>query len=346
MEQQSRSGMSTGILEPMKSKAMNMKKCLLLLAMHVAALTLSAQNEEVMARLSRLPNIIEMPYSQAVQGYINQYTEEPLKSRVGVMLGLMNRYMFYFEEALEANGMPLELRYLPVVLSRLDTEKKSGDAAGLWQLSVRDAQVNGLEVNSLVDERLDPVRATELAVERLRKLYNALGDWSLTLAAYKGGESTVEKAIARADDQRDFWRIYPYLPAETRNIVPEFIAANYIMAYYCDYGISPSDGTLPQETDTVQVKQRVALEQVETVCGVQLSALKELNPQYRTNIVPEGHMLRLPVDKASVFIRNEAEVYAYEADKYLSRRTEVTVPKTQTTVKRRTPVRRRRGRRR
>lgn len=325
---------------------MNMKKFLILFVMHFAALTLSAQNEEVMVRLGRLPNVIEMPYSEAVQGYINQYTQEPLKSRVGVMIGLMNNYMYYFEEALEANGMPLELRYLPVVLSRLDNGKKSGDAAGLWQIGVRDAQVNGLEVNSLVDERLDPVRSTEIAVERLKKLYVALGDWSLALAAYKGGQSTVEKAIARADDLRDFWRIYPYLPAETRNIVPEFIAANFIMAYYCEYGISPSDGTLPMEADTVKVKQRVAMEQVEAVCGVQLSTLKELNPQYRTTIVPEGHMLRLPVDKVSVFIRNEADVYAYEADKYLSQRKEVTVPKTQTTVKRRTPVRRRKGRRR
>lgn len=323
---------------------MNMKKCLLLLAMHFVALTLCAQNDEVKARLERLPNIIEMPYSESVQGYINQYAEEPLKSRVGVMLGLMNRYMSYFEEALEANGMPLELRYLPVVLSRLDNGKKSGDAAGLWQIGVRDAQVNGLEVNSLVDERLDPVRSTEMAVERLRKLYNTLGDWSLTLAAYKGGESTVEKAIARADNQRDFWRIYPYLPAETRNFVPEFIAANYIMTYYCEYGISPSEGALPQEADTVKVKQRVALEQVEAVCGVSLSTLKELNPQYRNNIVPEGYMLRLPVDKLSVFIRSEADVHAYEADKFLTQRTEVTVPKTQTAVKRRTPVRRRRSR--
>ena len=192
----------------MKHKAMNMKKCLLLLAMNVAALTLSAQGDVIVSRLERLPNIIEMPYSEAVQGCIDQYTQEPLKSRVGVMLGLMNCYMTYFEEALEANGMPLELRYLPVVLSRLDAEKKTGDAAGLWQIGVREAQAGGLEVNSLVDERLDPVRSTEVAVERLRKLYTSLGDWSLALAAYKGGETTVEKAIARADDQRDFWRIY------------------------------------------------------------------------------------------------------------------------------------------
>lgn len=325
---------------------MNMKKCLLLLAMHVAALTLSAQADVIVQRLERLPNIIEMPYSEAVQGCIDQYTQEPLKSRVGVMLGLMNCYMTYFEEALEANGMPLELRYLPVVLSRLDVGKKTGDAAGLWQIDVRDAQVNGLEVNSLVDERLDPVRSTEMAVERLKNLYKSLGDWSLALAAYRGGESTVEKAIARADDQRDFWRIYSYLPAETRAIVPEFIAANYIMTYYCEYGIFPSDGTLPRETDTVQVKQRVALEQVEAVCEVSLATLKELNPQYRTGIVPEGHALRLPAGKAAGFVRNENDVYAFQADKYLTQRTTVVAPKAQTTVKRTTARRKSRARRR
>lgn len=324
----------------MKHKAMNMKKCLLLLAMNVAALTLSAQGDVIVSRLGRLPNIIEMPYSEAVQGCIDQFTEEPLKSRVGVMLGLMNCYMPYFEEALESKGMPLELRYLPVVLSRLDAEKKTGDRAGLWQIGVREAQINGLEVNSLVDERLDPVRSTEMAVERLRNLYNTLNDWSLALAAYKGGQTTVEKAIVRADDQRDFWHIYSYLPAETRSIVPEFIAANYIMTYYCEYGISPSDGTLPLKTDTVRVKQRVALEQVEAICEVALATLKELNPQYRANIVPEGYALRLPAGKAAGFIRNEADVYAYQADKYLTQRTTVVASKTQTAVKRRTPARR------
>lgn len=332
----------------MKSSTMRMKKYLLLLLMHTA-LTLSAQPDVVQARLERLPNIIEMPYSEAVQGCIDRYTEEPLKSRVGVMLGLMNSYMPYFEEALEANGMPLELRYLPVVLSRLDVGQKTGDAAGLWQIGVRDAQINGLEVNSLVDERLDPVRSTEMAVERLRKLYMSLGDWSLALAAYKGGETAVAKAVARAGNQRDFWRIYAYLPAESRTIVPEFIAANYIMTYYCEHGITPSDGALPRETDTVQVKQRVALEQVEAVCEVPLAMLRELNPQYRAGIVPEGYALRLPEGKAVNFIRNEADVYAFQADKLLTQRTTVVVPKTQTTVKkRRTPVRRRRtgGRRR
>lgn len=327
--------------------AMNIKKYLLLLLMHAVSLTLSAQPDVVTARLDRLPTIIEMPYSEAVQGCIDRYTQEPLKSRVGVMLGLMNSYMSYFEEALEANNLPLELRYLPVVLSRLDAGKKTGDAAGLWQIGVREAQINGLEVNSLVDERLDPVRSTEMAAERLRKLYTSLGDWSLTLAAYKGGESTVQKAVARAGNQRDFWRIYAYLPAETRAIVPEFIAANYIMTYYCEYGIFPSDGTLPRETDTVRVKQRVALEQVEAVCEVPLATLRELNPQYRTGLVPGGYALRLPEGKVVNFIRNEADVYAFQADKYLTQRTTVVVPKTQAAVKRRTPVRRKsRGRRR
>ena len=328
----------------MKSNTMRMKKYLLLIMMH-AALTLSAQPDAVMARLERLPNIIEMPYSEAVQECIDQYTKEPLKSRVGVMLGLMNSYMAYFEEALEANNLPLELRYLPVVLSRLDVGKKTGDAAGLWQISVRDAQVNGLEVNSLVDERLDPVRSTEMAVERLRTLYMSLGDWSLTLAAYKGGETAVTKAVARAGNQRDFWRICGYLPEEARAVVPEFIAANYIMTYYCEHGITPSDGTLPRETDTVRVKHRVALEQVEAVCEVPLAMLRKLNPQYRAGIVPEGYALRLPEDKALNFIRNESDVYAFQADKFLTQRTTVVAPKTQTTVKkRRTPVRRRRGR--
>lgn len=310
----------------------------------LATFTLAAQPDVVKHRLSRLPNIIEMPYNDAVQKYINNYLAEPQKSEVGRMLGMMNIYVAAFEEALEAEGLPLELRYLPVVESRLKMDAVSKDGAtGLWQFNVTTAKAQGLEVTSLVDERCDLVKSSRAAARLLKELYASLGDWTLAIAAYKGGLPTVSKAMQRAGGVKDFWRLYLYLPSEVRDYVPAFIAANYIMTYYCEYGISPVEVPLPEPTDTVIVHHKLALGQVAAVCDIPLDTLKALNPQYRTGIVPEGYSLRLPLNKVNVFIGREGEVHLYEPDKWLTMREEVAVPKVVTTpAKRRSSKYRRR----
>lgn len=296
--------------------------------------------EEYVARLSRIPSVMELAYNDIVQRFIDRYSGR-LRYSVSYMLGAANFYMPLFEQALETYQLPLELKYLPIIESALNPKAVSRvGATGLWQFMLATGRQYGLEVNSLVDERRAPVKSSYAAARYLRDLYRVFGDWNLVIAAYNCGPENINKAIHRAGGEKDYWKLYPYLPAETRGYVPAFIAANYIMTYYCEYGISPSDGTLPLKTDTVRVKQRVALEQVEAICEVALATLKELNPQYRANIVPEGYALRLPAGKAAGFIRNEADVYAYQADKYLTQRTTVVASKTQTAVKRRTPARR------
>ena len=279
-------------------------------------------------RLSRIPTVMEMPYNEVVQKFIDRYSGH-LRRSVSVMLGAQNFYMPIFEEALEAYGMPLELKYLPVIESALNPNAVSRvGATGLWQFMITTGKHYGLEVNSLVDERRDPVRASYAAAQYLRDLYKIFGDWNLVIAAYNCGPETINKAIHRSKGERDYWKIYPYLPKETRGYVPAFIAANYIMTYYCDHNICPMQAELPVKTDTVVVNRDVHFEQVAKVLGIEVDQIKQLNPQYRRNIVngsTKPSAIRLPAMLVNSFIDNEDSIYAYNAEELLSKRTEVEV---------------------
>lgn len=170
-------------------------------------------------RLSRMPTIIEMPYNDVVQKFIDRYSGR-LRRSVSVMLGAQNFYMPIFEEALESYGLPLELKYLPVIESALNPNAVSRvGATGLWQFMITTGKKYGLEVNSLVDERRDPVRASYAAAHYLRDLYKIFGDWNLVIAAYNCGPEAINRAIHRSNGEKDYWRIYPYLPKETRGYV-------------------------------------------------------------------------------------------------------------------------------
>lgn len=196
-------------------------------------------------RLKRLPNIMEMPYNDIVQKFIDRYTGR-LRRSVSYMLGASNFYMPIFEDALSAYDIPLELKYLPVIESALNPKATSRvGAAGLWQFMPSTGKQYGLEINSLVDERRDPVKASYAAARYLRDLYKIYGDWSLVIAAYNCGPQNVRKAMQRAGGEADYWKIYPYLPRETKGYVPAFIAANYVMNYYCEHNICPMRTTLP-----------------------------------------------------------------------------------------------------
>ncbi|MDE6217600.1 MAG: lytic transglycosylase domain-containing protein, partial [Muribaculaceae bacterium] len=192
-------------------------------------------DEEIKRRLSELPTVIEMPFNQIVRQYIDRYTQKG-RSQVAAMLGLGIYYNPIFEQALEKEGLPLELKYLPVIESALNPNAVSrSGAAGLWQFMLVAAKGLDMEVNSLVDERRDPYISSQRAAKFLKDLYSTYGDWSLAIAAYNCGPGTVNKAIRRAGgdpSKQDFWSIYSYLPSETRGYVPAFIAANYVMNYY------------------------------------------------------------------------------------------------------------------
>ena len=298
--------------------------------------------EVYIERLSRIPSVMELAYNDVVQKFIDRYAGR-LRYSVSYMLGAMNFYMPVFEEALEAYQLPLELKYLPIIESALNPKAVSRvGAAGLWQFMPATGKQYGLELNSLVDERRDPVKSSYAAARYLKALYRIFGDWNLVIAAYNCGPENINKAIRRARAakgkiqegdvltaaDKDYWHIYPYLPAETRGYVPAFIAANYIMTYYCDHNICPMTTRLPAQTDTVIVKRNVHLEQVAAVLGLDIDMLRSLNPEYRRDVVPgltKPSAIRLPLADTGRFIDNEDSIYNYHADELLNKRLEVTI---------------------
>ena len=286
------------------------------------------EKEVYIDRLKRMPTIIEMPYNEVVQKFIDRYSGR-LRHSVSYMLGASNFYMPIFEEALETYGLPLELKYLPVIESALNpTAVSRVGATGLWQFMLATGKRYGLEVNSLVDDRRDPIKSSYAAANYLKDLYKVFGDWNLVIAAYNCGPDQINKAIHRAKGSKDYWQIYPYLPKETRGYVPAFIAANYIMTYYCEHNICPMTTRLPAKTDTVMVDRNVHLEQIAAVCNIDIEQLRTLNPSYRRDIAPGATKLsaiRLPQTEVGKFIDMQDSIYAYNAEALFTKRATVEV---------------------
>ena len=295
------------------------------------------EKEVYIDRLKRMPTIIEMPYNEVVQKFIDRYSGK-LRRSVSFMLGASNFYMPIFEEALEAYNLPLELKYLPVIESALNPKAVSRvGATGLWQFMLPTGKRYGLEVNSLIDERRDPVKASYAAAHYLSDLYKIFDDWSLVIAAYNCGPTNVNKAIHRAKGNADYWNIYPYLPKETRGYVPAFIAANYIMNYYCDHNICPMVSELPVKTDTIVVSKDIHLEQISKVLNINIEHLRNLNPQYRHDIINglnHPMVLRLPSTLIGSFIDQQDSICAYRADELFLKRTTVDINDAQPTYSR------------
>ena len=296
--------------------------------------TLTADNPEVsdsvyLDRLKRIPAIIEMPYNEVVREFIDMYATR-LRQKVAFMLSANNFYMPIFEEALDLYNLPLELKYLPVIESALNPIASSSQGAvGLWQFMLNTGKIYGLKVTSLVDERRDPVKSTYAAARYLKDLYDIYHDWTLVLAAYNCGPGTINKAIRRADGEKDFWALYNYLPKQTRGYVPAFIAANYIMTYYCEHNISPMEMKMPEGTDTIHISRPLHLQQVSAVCDISLDELRALNPEFKKDIIPGNehpYALRLPSKMISSFIDLEDSIYNYKPNTYLTRRNTVDIP--------------------
>lgn len=281
-------------------------------------------DDELVQRLLSMPTAIEMPFNSVVKSYIKMYVDRR-RSLVENMLGMSTYYMPIFEQALEQEGVPLELKYLPIIESALNPNAVSrAGATGLWQFMLPTARGLGMEINSLVDERRDPVRSSQMAARYLKQLHDIYGDWSLAIAAYNCGPGNVNKALRRAGEggKKDFWEIYPFLPAETRGYVPGFIAANYAMTYYDKHNISPALASRPIVTDSVYVKKRVHFQQIADVLDIPIEEIRTLNPQYRQDIIPgdiKAYPLVLPSHQALCYIISEDSIVAHDAEKYSRR---------------------------
>lgn len=283
-------------------------------------------DKTIRERLAKLPTVIEMPYNQVVRSYIDRYTQRG-REQVTVLLGLSHYYLPIFEQALEERGLPLELKYLPVIESGLDPNAVSKHGAtGLWQFMITTAKGMGLEVTSLVDERRDPYKSSKIAAQYLSDLFATYNDWSLAIAAYNCGPGAVNKAIRRAGGdpkQHDFWSIYEYLTPETRGYFPMFIAANYVMNYYPQHNISPVIPTKPLITDTLHISDRVHFNQISQVLNIPVDELRVLNPQFRADVIPGSgdrvYNLVLPSQQVQAYLMSEAAIKNLDTEKYAHR---------------------------
>jgi membrane-bound lytic murein transglycosylase D len=272
-------------------------------------------------RIKSLNSAIDLPYNPVVKSYIEVYTKQK-RDKCQVMLGLTDHYFPLFEKALDENGLPLELKYLPVIESALNPIAISrAGAIGLWQFIYSTGKLYGLEITSFVDERCDPVKATYAAITYLKDLFTIYGDWTLVIAAYNCGPGNVNKAIKRCGGKNNYWDIYYKLPKETRGYVPAFIAAAYVTNYFSEHNLVPLKVELPLNTDTVTVNEELHLEQVAGVLKLPVQDIKNLNPQYKREIIPAGtkkYSLVLPYKYISKFIDLEDSILTYKDSLYFS----------------------------
>jgi len=255
-------------------------------------------------------------YNQGLENIIKSF----LKNRKRSFERLMAVSEFYFplfEEAFDKQNVPLEIKYLAVVESALNPKAVSRvGATGLWQFMYQTGKQYGLKIDSYVDERSDPLKATEAAAQYMKNMYAIFGDWDLVLASYNSGPGNVAKAIRRSGGQQNYWNIRKNLPKETQGYLPAFLATMYIYEYHKEHGIKPEKAPIKQfATDTVMIKRQMSFKQISELIDIPVAQLQILNPSYKLNVVPayndQTHFLRLPQDKMAVFTSNESKIYAY-----------------------------------
>ena len=271
-------------------------------------------------RIKMMNSFISLPYNSVVKNYIIKYSEK-MPSSIGKILGLYEYYKPYFDEIFDRYNMPEELKAMAIIESAMNPLAVSrAGAKGMWQFMYSTAKIYGLQIDSFVDERLDPYKAAEAAAQYLQDAYEIFGDWNLAIASYNCGAGNVNKAIRRSGS-RQFWDLYPYLPRETRGYGPAFVGALYTMKYYKEHGIKPTPVALPTPVDTFKINKMLHLKQINEVIGVPLDELKNLNPQYKHEIIPgnsKEYILRLPYSYSNAFIEHEDSIYRHKADKYFN----------------------------
>jgi membrane-bound lytic murein transglycosylase D len=267
-------------------------------------------------RLGNLSSVISLPYNDIIRNNIVFYTQK-MPEKMEMILGLSDYYLPQFEEILDMYGLPLELKILPIIESALNPLAVSRvGATGMWQFMLRTGRQYNLTINSFVDERRDPIASAHAAAQYLSDMYKIFGDWTLVIASYNCGAGNVRKAIKRANGKTDYWDIYPYLPSETRGYVPAFIAATYAVNYYREHKLTPKTLALPAVVDTFMINQNLHFEQISETIGIPVDELRDLNPQYRQNIIPgkeRPYELRIPFEYTYAYIEKEAEMYAKDS---------------------------------
>ncbi|PKQ65949.1 lytic transglycosylase [Labilibaculum filiforme] len=299
---------------------------------HQAPIELSTEtipDSVYIQRLENIPSLIDLSYNKIVRNYIELYSQRR-RSQVEMMLGLSEYYFPIFEEILDKEGLPQELKYLPIIESALNpTALSRAGASGLWQFMYGTGRMYKLDINTFIDERRDPVKASYAAVKYLKDMYKVYGNWHLVIAAYNCGPGNVNKAIRRSGGKRNYWDIYFHLPKETRGYVPAFIAALYTFNYHEAHQLFPQPSSLPVACDTLLINEQLHFDQVANVINISKEQLRELNPQYRADIIPaskDGYALKVPFQYSAKFIDNQDSIFAYKKEFYFSIKDKVVNP--------------------
>jgi membrane-bound lytic murein transglycosylase D len=280
-------------------------------------------------RISRINSLINLKYNNIIRNHIHVYTVRQ-RDKFSAVLGLKDYYFPMIEDIFDSYGLPTELKYMAVIESALNVNAVSkAGATGMWQFMYSTGRFYKLTINSIVDERRDPVKATHAAAQYLRDLYGIYNDWMLVIAAYNCGPGNVNKAIRRSDNKKDYWDIYYRLPRETRGYIPMFVAAAYAVNYYPEHNIRPLPVNFPIGTDTIMVHKDIHLNQISEVMKIPMGELRALNPQYRTGLVPgnsKSQSLTLPLSHLGDFIDLNDTIRKYKQDVYLNQATRIADP--------------------
>ena len=272
-------------------------------------------------RLKKISTAIPLAYNERVKKWINLYVNVRKRSS-SAQLGLAQYYFPWMQEIFDKYGLPEELVYLTIIESSLNpTAVSPAGATGIWQFMYTTGKMYGLEVNTFIDDRRDPVKATDAAARHLKDLYNMFNDWGLAIAAYNCGVGNVRKAILRSGGKTTYWAISPYLPRETQNYFPIYIAAYYMMKYHNAHGITAADISIPSDVDTVMVQKELHLEQVSKVLNISMEELQTLNPQYKRNVVPaytKPYPLKLRSQDVLRYLELQDSIHAYHYDEYFT----------------------------
>lgn len=279
-------------------------------------------NDSMMSqRLSQIVTAVPMAYNDRVKRFIELYSVQRKRSSSAI-LGLAQYYYPWMKEIFDKYDVPEELIYVTIIESGLNTNAVSPvGATGIWQFMYSTGKLYGLDVNTFVDDRRDPYKATDAAARHFRDLYNIFNDWGLAISAYNCGAGNVRKAIQRSGGKTDFWGVYKFLPQETQNYFPAFIGAYYMMTYHHLYGIEPASIAIPSTVDTVMVSKEMNFAQIAAVLNININEIKTLNPQYKRQIIPaytESYPLRLRSNDIIRFIAMEDSIHNYHYNDYFT----------------------------
>ena len=281
-------------------------------------------------RISKINSIISLKFNNIIRNHIEVYTIRQ-REKFSAVLGLRDYYFPMIEDVFDSYGLPAELKYMAVIESALNpgvVNRRSG-ATGMWQFMYSTGRMYGLTINSIIDERRDPVKATHAAARYIKDLYSIYNDWMLVIAAYNCGPGNVNKAIKRSNNKKDYWDIYYRLPRETRGYIPQYIAAAYAVNYFPEHNIVPLPLNIPVATDTIMVNKDIHLAQISEVMGIPLGELTALNPQYKTGLIPGSSKpmsLTLPMNHLGDFIDLNDTIRHYKSDVYLGKTTRIADP--------------------